>query len=188
MIFGKIFNDKDTQNNGDSTNGVVNDQQKDVGTDYQGDTVAADVRPADQIKGKSKDSEKNIVLGKQMRKRRANRIVHTKRQFHRQKQSVGKDQVYIYDIIKRPVITEKVANLSEQNTYAFFVDRASTKQKVMTAIEAIYGVSPIKVRMAKKPSKQKRIRVRGREREYGTTAKQKKAYVFLKKGDTIQLT
>ena len=82
MIFGKIFNDKDTQNNGDSTNGVANDQQKDVGTDYQGDTVAADVRPADQIKGKSKDSKKNIVLGKQMRKRRANRIVHTKRQFH----------------------------------------------------------------------------------------------------------
>ena len=47
MIFGKIFKDKDTQNNGDSTNGVADDQQKDVGTDYQGDTVAADVHPAD---------------------------------------------------------------------------------------------------------------------------------------------
>ncbi len=121
-------------------------------------------------------------------KRRTRRPVHTQKSFYAPKRRPVKEQVRVFDTITRPVVTEKVAGLSEKGVYAFFVRRASTKHSVADAVEALYGVRPMRVRIAKSPAKRRRLRVRGRERGYGYTAERKKAYVFLKKGDTIQLT
>ena len=142
------------------------------------------VRTERQSMKKSKVTKKSPV---RFGKRRVKRTVHTKKPFHSKSRAVT-DQVRVYDVLTRPAVTEKAALLSETGTYVFFVRRWATKHTIADAIEVVYGVRPIRVRIAKRPSKSKRIRVRGREREHTLTESKKKAYVFLKKGDTIKLT
>ena len=137
---------------------------------------------------RTKTTKKNTVIGKKGRQTRSNRMMHTKRSFHRTAGKSLSERVHTYDIIERPVITEKSASSSERGVYAFFVRKDADKHSVADAVEALYGVRPIKVRIARKPARSRRIRVRGRERETTSVGGKKKAYIFLKKGDTIKLT
>ena len=84
-------------------------------------------------------------------------------------------------IIKRPHITEKATSLSEKGVYVFEVSTKTNKREVIKAMQALYNVAPVKVRMITVP--RKKVLMRGR---VGFTAEMKKAMVFLKKGDTIQ--
>ncbi len=87
-------------------------------------------------------------------------------------------------ILRNARITEKAAQLAGNNTYVFDVATDATKTQIKSAIETIYKVSPIQVRtvtVAKKPVKSKKIR----KTYYKGGGK--KAYVTLKKGDSIQL-
>lgn len=84
------------------------------------------------------------------------------------------------NIIIRPRITEKSAFQSEQGVYSFEILEKATKPEVAQAIRAIYGVTPVKVRIIRRPAKRRLIR--GKE---GKTARLKKALVYLKKGETI---
>ena len=131
--------------------------------------------------------EKKTVEKTVPRKKKVRRIVHTERAFHKKKGIPAKERVNIYEVIDRPALTEKAARMSEKGVYVFLVRPSATKHAVMDAVEAVYSVRPEKVRMAKNAPKRKRIRIPGREREYGLTAGKKKAYVFLRKGDTIRL-
>jgi large subunit ribosomal protein L23 len=82
-------------------------------------------------------------------------------------------------------ITEKAANLSEKGAYTFNVAPKATKSEIKKAIKALYKVTPVSVRtvtMAKKTTAP-----RGRKGRPGTTAGGKKAYVYLKKGDKIEV-
>lgn len=88
------------------------------------------------------------------------------------------------NILMRPRITEKAAYLTEKGCYVFDVAQDANKQEVARAIREIYSVTPRKVTMATTPSK--RVFIRGTNR-HGNTAKGKKAYVFLKQGETIEL-
>ncbi len=81
--------------------------------------------------------------------------------------------------IKRPRITEKASNQAGMNVFTF--DVHVTKPEIASAIRAPYKVSPVKVAVVTIPSKRKMTR--GRK---GKTAGGKKAYVYLKKGDTIE--
>ena len=83
-----------------------------------------------------------------------------------------------------PRITEKGAYLSEKGVYVFNVSKDANKGEVMAAIKAIYKVTPMSVRMAAVPSK--RVFTRGTNR-FGKTASGKKAYVYLKKGEKIEI-
>lgn len=86
-------------------------------------------------------------------------------------------------IIIRPRITEKAAVLAENaNAYSFEVSKESTKQTIMRAIKEIYKVTPIKVNIVKLPSKI--VLSKGKK---GSTKAITKAYVYLKKGDKIEL-
>ena len=76
----------------------------------------------------------------------------------------------------------------KEGVYTFIVNRKADKHRIAEAIEALYDVKPRKICIAKKPAKKKRLRIPGKEREFGMTATKKKAYVFLKEGDKIQLT
>ncbi len=98
------------------------------------------------------------------------------------------DRINVFDTIIRPRITEKAATLNERNVYTFVVRKDATKQRVADAIEALYQVRPKRVSIASIPKKPKRMRVPGKERQHGLTGKGKKAYVYLKDGDSIQLT
>ena len=81
----------------------------------------------------------------------------------------------IYDILRRPIISEKAAKLSESNGVAFEVATCATKEDVARAVEAIYGVKPTKVNVVVVKGKEKSFRGRGT----GTQRTVKKAYVSL---------
>ena len=87
-------------------------------------------------------------------------------------------------ILLAPRITEKGAYLTEQGAYAFNVAPHATKASVAAAVREIYKVSPRKVTLIAIPRKV--VMTRGTNRT-GTTAGGKKAYVFLKKGEKIEL-
>ncbi|MEK7613089.1 MAG: 50S ribosomal protein L23 [Patescibacteria group bacterium] len=87
-------------------------------------------------------------------------------------------------IILAPRITEKGAFLSSVNAYAFNVAKDATKKEVAEAIRAIFSVTPRKVTFVAIPRKM--VMTRGTNRK-GQTRGGKKAYVFLKKGDTIEV-
>jgi len=87
-------------------------------------------------------------------------------------------------VILGPRITEKSVSHGDKQVYTFNVRRDSTKHEVFDAIKAIYGVTPVKVNTVnKKPA----VRLSGSKSRMVKESGQKKAYVYLKKGDTINL-
>ena len=85
-------------------------------------------------------------------------------------------------VILRPRVTEKAAYAAGQNQYAFEVAPRATKEQIKKAIVSIYKVTPIAVNITKIPAQ--KVFVRGK---HGTKSAIKKAIVFLKKGDKIEL-
>jgi large subunit ribosomal protein L23 len=86
-----------------------------------------------------------------------------------------------YDIIRRPLITEKLDLMREtDNAYAFEVDRRANKIQIRNAIENVFKVTVTDVRTQVVRGKPKRIGV-----NFGQRPSWKKAIVTLKDGDTI---
>ncbi|MBI2474433.1 MAG: 50S ribosomal protein L23 [Candidatus Taylorbacteria bacterium] len=86
-------------------------------------------------------------------------------------------------VIVRPRITEKSHTMAEgHNVFVFDVASGATKGKVADAIQELYKVTPIKVSVVPVPRKQRMIRGR-----IGYTNAGRKAYVYLKKGDKIEI-
>lgn len=88
----------------------------------------------------------------------------------------------VFDVLRRPRITEKASRLSEMRVYCFDVHPDANKALVSRAVKELYNVTPKKVTFSKVPSKS----VGARKGRPGKTAQGKKAFVFLKAGDTIQ--
>ncbi len=84
--------------------------------------------------------------------------------------------------IKKPRITEKATFSAEKGAYIFEIVQDATKITVAKAIEAMYKVVPVKVNIVRTPAK--KVFVRGK---VGKKQAIKKAIVFLKKGDKIDL-
>ncbi len=80
-------------------------------------------------------------------------------------------------------VTEKATFANEKGAYVFDISPRATKRDVAEAIKALYKVTPRQVNIAKIPSK--RVRVRSQRNAFGVKSGGKKAYVYLKKGDTI---
>jgi large subunit ribosomal protein L23 len=86
-----------------------------------------------------------------------------------------------YDIIKRPIITEKSMSLKEQsNKYTFAVDPKANKIEIKEAVEAIFNVKVLSVNTLNVAGKAKRM-----GKYEGKTAVYKKAIVELAEGQTI---
>lgn len=81
-----------------------------------------------------------------------------------------------------PRITEKAAYASEKNVFVFNVAMNANKIEIKKAIKDAYKVTPTAVNIV--VSKPQAVVFRGRP---GTKQSFKKAYVTLKKGDTIDL-
>lgn len=88
----------------------------------------------------------------------------------------------ISSIIVRPRITEKSAGGNESGVYVFDVRVDSNATLVKEAIVKLYKVTPRKINLVMVPTKN--VIVRGRR---GTKGGGKKAYVYLKKGDKIEI-
>jgi large subunit ribosomal protein L23 len=92
--------------------------------------------------------------------------------------------LHLYDIIRRPVITEK-SNImsSETNQYVFEVDMRANKIQIKDAIERIFDVDVLKVNTMVMPLKRGR---RGRS-FYVRQRAWKKAVVTVPTGQSISL-
>lgn len=89
-----------------------------------------------------------------------------------------------YDVLVKPLLTEKSSTLQEAgNHYTFKVRPDSNKSEIRKAVETLFDVKVKSVRTIKMPSKLKRMMGRpGRSNPW------KKALVTLQAGDTIDLT
>ena len=87
-------------------------------------------------------------------------------------------------VIIAPRLTEKSVQKGEQNVYTFEVRRDATKYQVRDAVKALYNVTPVKVNIVNKQPAKRMVGSRGRAKH---VKGMKKAYVYLKKGDSINL-
>ena len=92
-------------------------------------------------------------------------------------------ELHIYDVLLRPVITEKTNEMMEENKYVFEVAQDANKIQIREAVEEIFEVSVKKINTLVMPAKRGR---RGRK-YYRRKSQWKKAIVTLEDGDTIQL-
>ena len=85
-----------------------------------------------------------------------------------------------YEIIKRPITTEKSTNLQQFNQYSFIVSKNSNSFEIKNAIEAIFKVKVSKVNTSILRGKGKTFKG-----QYGFRKDTKKAIVTLNEGNTI---
>lgn len=85
-------------------------------------------------------------------------------------------------IVKRPIITEKAANLAKQNQYVFEVSKEATKDQIKKEIEERFKVEVLSVRVLKIPAKKRRL-----GRIFGKKKGIKKAIVKIKPGQKIEI-
>lgn len=87
-----------------------------------------------------------------------------------------------YRILKSPHITEKATKLAEENQYIFKIWPNANKTEVKKAIEQLYGVDVLSVRIINAKSKKRALgRILGKRSGY------KKAIVKIKQGQKIEL-
>ncbi|MBI1220442.1 MAG: 50S ribosomal protein L23 [Rhodobacteraceae bacterium] len=88
-----------------------------------------------------------------------------------------------YDVIRKPVITEKATMASEANAVVFQVAIDSTKPQIKEAVENLFGVKVKAVNTTITKGKVKKFRGKP-----GVRNDVKKAYVTLEEGNTIDVT
>jgi large subunit ribosomal protein L23 len=88
-----------------------------------------------------------------------------------------------YDIIRRPVITEKSTAASEHNKVVFLVAKSATKPEIKAAVEALFKVKVKAVNTLIRKGKSKRFRG-----ILGTQSDTKRAVVTLVEGQMIDVT
>jgi large subunit ribosomal protein L23 len=90
--------------------------------------------------------------------------------------------VHLYEVLKRPLVTEKNTILQAQGKYGFEVDNEATKPQIKQAVEKAFKVTVTDINV---------MTVRGKERRMGRRmilgSPWKKAVVTLKTGDKIQI-
>ncbi len=89
--------------------------------------------------------------------------------------------MHLYEVLRRPLITEKNTALQEKSKYVFEVALDSNKPMIKEAVEKAFKVTVMQVNV---------LNVRGKKKRFGgrviTTSPWKKAIVTLKEGDKIQ--
>ncbi|MBF9028790.1 50S ribosomal protein L23 [Rhodobacterales bacterium HKCCE3408] len=88
-----------------------------------------------------------------------------------------------YDVIRKPIITEKSTMASEAGAVVFEVAIEATKPEIKDAVENVFGVKVKAVNTTITKGKVKRFRG-----QKGTRRDVKKAYVTLEEGNTIDVT
>ncbi len=88
----------------------------------------------------------------------------------------------LFEVIRRPLVTEKNTSLQAVGKYAFEVDRDANKVQVKQAVEKAFKVTVTGVNMMSVRGKEKRV---GRKQVPGSPWK--KAVVTLKQGDKITI-
>ena len=88
-----------------------------------------------------------------------------------------------YDVIRKPIITEKTTMASENGAVVFEVAIDSNKPQIKEAVETLFGVKVKAVNTTITKGKNKRFRG-----QMGKRKDVKKAYVTLEEGNTIDVS
>jgi len=87
-----------------------------------------------------------------------------------------------YKVLKAPHVTERATDLVSKNQYVFKVWPRANKKEVKSAVEDVYGVDVVQVRMINVPKKKRRLgKIKGFRKGY------KKAIVRIKEGQKIEV-
>jgi large subunit ribosomal protein L23 len=97
--------------------------------------------------------------------------------------AAGMTREAMYQVIRNPVITEKATMLTEKGQVVFRVAMEATKPQIKAAVEGLFGVNVRAVNTLVAKGKAKRFRGRP-----GRRSDEKKAYVELAEGQSIDLT
>lgn len=89
----------------------------------------------------------------------------------------------LYDIIEKPVISEKSFAKAEEGKYVFWVSKNSNKMQIKEAVEKGFKVDVLSVNIINVKGKVKNY---GRIKNAGKRKDRKKAIVMLKKGQEIK--
>jgi large subunit ribosomal protein L23 len=89
--------------------------------------------------------------------------------------------MHLYEVVRRPLITEKATLLKEQSRYAFEVAKEANKRQIKEAVQVAFKVNVVKVNVMRVPGKMRRI-----GRRYVLTPSWKKAVVTLEPGQKIE--
>lgn len=93
-----------------------------------------------------------------------------------------KDSGLAYRVLKSPHITEKATDLVELNQYTFEVWKNANKTEIKKAVEGLYNVDVISVRIVNIPRKERRFgKVSGWRKGY------KKTIIKIAKGQKIEV-
>ena len=90
--------------------------------------------------------------------------------------------MHLYEVLRRPLITEKYTGLQALGKYAFEVAREANKPQIKQAVEKAFKVEVIAVNVMTVPGKRRRL-----GRRQLSAHPWKKAIVTLKPGDRIEL-
>jgi len=90
--------------------------------------------------------------------------------------------IHPYQVILRPLITEKATILAGDRKYAFAVHRRANKQQIRDAVQVAFNVRVNKVNTMNVHGKSRRL-----GRRVSRASDWKKAIVTLTEGDTIQI-
>lgn len=88
----------------------------------------------------------------------------------------------VYNVIIRPVVSERSFDLMNENKYTFEVAKNAPKEEIRDAVEKIFGVHVLKVNTINVKPKKKRVRY-----STGYTRSWKKAIVTLAEGESIEV-
>ena len=99
------------------------------------------------------------------------------------KRAVTVSKERLYELIRRPIVTEKSTLGSEHNQVAFQVPMDASKPEIKAAVEGLFSVKVKAVNTLRQKGKVKRFRGR-----IGKRADTKKAYVTLEEGHSIDVT
>ena len=90
--------------------------------------------------------------------------------------------MHYYEVLRRPMISEKSTRLLADNKYCFEVSRRANRNQIKEAVEKSFGVSVVKVNV---------LTVHGKRKKRGTrmisSPSWRKAMVTLKSGDKIEI-
>lgn len=90
--------------------------------------------------------------------------------------------IHPYEVLRRPIVTEKTTTLAETGKYVFEVALAANKPQIKAAVERAFDVTVLSVNTNIVKGKRKRTGPR-----WGETATWKKAIVTLQPGDQIEV-
>lgn len=133
----------------------------------------------------TKDSKKSVSVGNDKKKtevKMEKKVKEIEKETVKKTSSKNIRTSKAYEILVKPLITEKATQLGAQNKYVFEVSKSANKIEIAKSINDVYGVKPVSVNILNFDGKRiRRGRTTGRRKDW------KKAIVKLPKDKTINV-